>query len=101
MGEAKRRGSHEIRKKQAVIALRARFPSTVKCNHCEAELAEINPMDTRGIPGLHMAGVAHCSACKHDTFILDGEPEALAAFQEYMASEHGDEVSSGVAPKPA
>ena len=101
MGEAKRRGSHEIRKEQVVTSLRARFPATVKCNHCAAELSEINPLDTRGMPGLRLAGVAHCSACDHNTFVLDGEPQALAAFQAYMASEHGHEVSSGVALKPA
>lgn len=101
MGEAKRRGSQESRKEQAVTALRALFPSTVKCNHCEAELSAIDPLDTHGMPGLHLAGIARCSACEHNTFVLDGEPEALAAFQEYMASEHGDEVYSGVALKPA
>lgn len=101
MGEAKRRGSHEIRKEQAVTSSRARFPAVVNCNHCAAELSEINPLDTRGMPGLRLAGVAYCSACDHSTFVLDGEPEALAAFQAHMAFEHGDEVSSGVALKPA
>lgn len=100
MGEAKRRGSHETRKEQAVTTLRSRFPNFVNCNQCQAELSEINPLDTRAMPGLHLAGIAHCSACEHETFILDGEPRALAAFQEYITSEHGDEVSSGVALKP-
>ena len=100
MGEAKRRGSQVTRKEEAVTILRARFPAFVKCNQCQAELSDINPLDTRGMSGLRLAGIAHCSACEHETFVLDGEPEALAAFQEFMASERGDEVSSGVALKP-
>lgn len=100
MGEAKRRGSQETRIEQAVTTLRAQFPAFVSCNQCQAELSDITPLDTRGMPGLHLAGVANCSACEHETFVLDGEPDALAAFHAYMASEHGDGFTSGVALKP-
>ena len=101
MGEAKRRGSQEQRKDLATTSMRERFPAFVTCNHCEVKLSEIHPMDVRGMPGLHLAGAAHCGACEHTTWVLDGTQEGLALFQEFMASEHGEEgVTYGVALKP-
>ena len=98
MGEAKRRGTFEQRQEEAVGALRRKFPEYVTCNNCKADLTEILPMDVRGLQGMRLAGAAHCAACKHDTWVLDGTPEALGMFQSWLDSEHGAEaVSVGVA----
>ncbi len=87
MGEAKRRGSLEQRTAAALAAQRARFPDTVACNSCQASLSEISPIDVRGLEGLRAAGVAHCDSCASDTYVLDGEPEALEFFAEQMQKE--------------
>lgn len=100
MGEAKRRGNFQQRQEEAVTALRKQFPENVTCNNCKAELTEIHPMDVRGLQGMRLAGVAHCAACQHATWVLDGTPEALGMFQGWLDSEHGAEaVSVGVAQR--
>ena len=100
MGQAKLKGTFEQRRAQAIADTRARFPASVKCNNCEADLEEIHAMDVRGMPGLQLAGAAICPACSHTTWVLDGSPEALQRFQEFMAAEHGEEAKTGVAVKP-
>lgn len=100
MGEARRRGSRVEREAAAVAEHRARFPASVKCNNCQADLTEITPMDVRGIPGMRLAGGAHCASCRHDTWVLDGTPEGLAAVRQFLDEEHGaGAVSSGTASR--
>jgi len=89
MGEAKRRGTAAQREAAAVAAQRAKFPASVSCNNCSAALKDINPMDVRGFPGLRLAGAAHCTSCSHDTWVLDGTPEGLALFQQFLEEAHG------------
>lgn len=101
MGEAKRRGTPQARAEESKTALRAKFPAHIVCNHCSAELQEIEPMDVRNLPGMRLAGVAHCGACSHVTWALDGTPEGLELFSQFLADQHGhDAVSSGTAPRP-
>jgi hypothetical protein len=100
MGEAKRRGTQEQRQQAAIAANRAKFPDVVECNACHAELSEIVPFDTRGIPGLRLAGGAHCG-CGNITYVIDGTPDAVARLQEVLAEEHGGAPKVGTAPKPA
>ncbi len=98
MGEAKRRGSAEQRQVAAVAAQREQLPKVVMCNNCKAELTDIHPMDVRGMPGMRLAGGAHCPACSHDTWVLDGTPEGLALFQGFLDEEHGaGAISTGFA----
>lgn len=99
MGEARRRGTPEQRAQAALAAARAKFPATVKCNRCQVDLADITPLDTRGMPGLRLAGVAHCKACESQTMVLDGDPESLAQFAAFMQDEKGD-VLIGTERKP-
>ena len=100
MGEAKRRGSRAEREASAIAALRAQFPDSVKCNNCHAELRDIAPMDVSGIPGMRLAGGAHCSECQHDTWVLDGTQAGLAMFRRFLDEEHGSAaVSSGLAAR--
>lgn len=98
MGEASRRGTLEQRKAAAIAAIRATFPDSVKCNNCGADLAGIQAMDVNGIPGMRLAGGAHCSSCAHDTWVLDGDEAGLALFQQFLDEEHGaSAVSLGIA----
>lgn len=98
MGEAKRRGTPEQRREEAMAARRAQFPAAVSCNNCGAELTDIVPMDVRGIPGMRLAGGAHCSACTHDTWVLDGTPEGVARLQAVLNEGLDDsEVKTGIA----
>jgi hypothetical protein len=100
MGEAKRRGSQAEREASAIAARRALFPASVKCNNCQADLTEITPMDVRGMPGMRLAGGAHCFACQHDTWVLDGTQAGLSLFRQFLDEEHGaGAVSSGLAAR--
>lgn len=100
MGQAKSRGSAEQRKAQAIAAARAAQPATVKCNDCQTELSNIEPVNVRAMPGLVAAGAAHCQ-CGSSTWMVDGTPEAKAAFAEFLAQEHGDTLKVGTASRPA
>ncbi len=100
MGEAKRRGSASQRQSEAQAAQRALFPASVTCNNCQAELTEIHPMDVRGMPGMRLAGGAHCEACEHDTWVLDGTPEGVALAQQFLNEGHdGATVKTGFAKR--
>lgn len=99
MGQAKIRGTLEERAAQAKVNARARFPATVKCNHCESDISEIEPMDVRGMIGMRLAGGAICPKCSSTTWVLDGTPEALAQMQSFLDHEHGGSARAGVALK--
>jgi uncharacterized protein with PIN domain len=100
MGQAKSRGSQVERAAEAKKRERAKFPETVKCNNCQAELSEINPMDVRGFAGLRLAGAARCEACESTTWVLDGTHEAIAQVSELLDEEHGGGAQYGFALKP-
>lgn len=100
MGQAKSRGNQEQRIAEARARERAKFPESVKCNSCEAELTEIEPLDVRGIPGLRLAGGAYCTACGNPTWVLDGTAEALADVAQQLEQQHGGEpLLAGFAQK--
>lgn len=100
MGQAKLKGSFEQRQAQAMSRVRSRFPASIKCNHCSNDLADIQAMDVRGIPEMRLAGAALCDVCSSTTWVLDGTPKALAEFQDFMSSQHGEKVQVGVAQRP-
>ena len=99
MGQAKSRGSFEERKAQAIARERAKFPDTVGCNNCGHRLTEIDPMNVTDIEGMRLAGVSSCPECGHTTWTLDGSPEGLAVFQEFLSSQHKGAVKMGIVPK--
>lgn len=101
MGQAKLKGNFEQRQAQAIAKARAQFPQSVKCNNCNNDLTDINPMDVRGMPGMRLAGAAICTSCSHTTWVLDASPEGLALFQTFLDEEHGQEAKVGFATKPA
>lgn len=99
MGQAKSRGNQEQRIAEVKVRERAKFPDAVACNNCQAQLTEIEPMDVRSIPGMRLAGVAHCGACESTTWVLDGTQEGLDAVSAFLA-ESREDVSFGVARRP-
>lgn len=101
MGQAKSRGSHEQRIAEARARERAKFPESVKCNNCQADLTEIEPMDVRGIPGMRLAGGAVCQACNSTTWVLDGTEEGLDTTAAMLEQMHGgDSAQVGIAQRP-
>ena len=49
---------------------------------------------------MRLAGAARCESCTHTTWILDGTPEALSNFQDFMNRVHGEEAKVGAVVKP-
>lgn len=102
MGQAKKRGSVEQRIAEAKARERAKFPATVACNNCQAQLADIEPMDVRGMQGLRLAGAARCGACDSTTWVLDGTPDAMANVAEYLEHQSGTGPAQlGFAERPS
>lgn len=101
MGDAKRRGSPELRMEKAIAGLRERLPASLECNECHAQLTDIKPMNTRGMEGLTAVGMANCVVCKSDTWVVDGTPEARAQFMAMMDHTNGGPGGKfGTAPRP-
>ncbi|MDI1236446.1 MAG: hypothetical protein PSV26_03060 [Polaromonas sp.] len=71
-----------------------------ECDNCEANIAEIEPMDVRGMTGMRLAAAAFCPSCSSTTWVLDGTPEALAKMREFLKEEHGVQAKTGHALKP-
>lgn len=101
MGQAKNRGSQEQRIAEAVARERAKFPDSVKCNECQADLFDIHPMGDGGVPGMRLLGAAHCEACSSTTWIMDGTPEALEAIADAMEEFHGKVPKAGLVQSPS
>ncbi len=63
MGQAKLRGTPEQRRHAAIERQLSLRPKYVKCNHCQAELTELQPMGISDIKGIEAAFAAHCPHC--------------------------------------
>lgn len=98
MGQAKLCGTLEQRKQAAIEKQLSLRPKYVKCNNCEAELTEMQPMDISGIPGIEAAFAAHCPHCDHDTYAIKGEREAVAQMHMAIEDATGSESRAGVVP---
>ena len=81
MGQAKIRGNHGHRIEQAQARERAKFPPSVKCKSCEADLTEITPLSTKAHPGIWLLGKAKCGPCDCITWYVAGDPEAVMQLQ--------------------
>ena len=97
MGQARLRGTPEQRRQAAIERQLSLRPKYVRCNHCQAELTELQPMDISDLKGIEAAFAAHCPHCDHNTFAIKGEPEAVA---QHMAIEDaaGSASLAGVVP---
>ena len=95
MGQAKRRGNQEQRIAEAQIRERAKFPDTITCNHCQAQLTEIKPMDVLNVPDVWLAGYSICPACKSTTWVLDGTQEGITMLSSVLF-ENSEDVAVGM-----
>jgi hypothetical protein len=92
MGQAKQRGSLEQRVAQAQAKIEATRPEKLVCNHCSADVTQINPVSTRGLRGLEAIWVGQCE-CGHTTFAASGDPKAVEAF--FFALSENSELTLG------
>jgi Zn finger protein HypA/HybF involved in hydrogenase expression len=98
MGQAKLRGNQEQRKQAAIDKQLSLRPKYITCNNCQAQLAEMQPMDISGIKGIEAAFTAHCPHCGHDTYAIKGEREAVANMHMAIEDATGSQSQSGVVP---
>ncbi|MFN4325537.1 MAG: hypothetical protein ACK4FP_06575 [Azonexus sp.] len=92
MGQAKQRGTQAERIAQAKARIEAKRPAKLVCNHCSADVTQINPVSTRGLRGLDAIWVGQCE-CGHTTFAASGEPKAVEAF--FFALSENTELTLG------
>lgn len=86
MGQAKLRGNRDQRVAQAVAKIEATRPEKLVCNSCQADVTEIHPVSTRGLPGVEAIWLGQCT-CGHTTFAASGKPEAVQAFFDALSSD--------------
>lgn len=98
MGQAKLRGTAEQRKQAAIERQLSLRPRHIVCNHCQAELNEMHPLDISDRPGIEAAFVAHCPHCDHETFAIKGEREAVARLHMAIEDAAGAASQAGVVP---
>lgn len=92
MGQAKQRGTQAERIAQAHARIEAKRPEKLVCNHCSADVTQINPVSTRGLRGLDAIWVGQCE-CGHTTFAASGDPKAVEAF--FFALSENTELTLG------
>ena len=98
MGQAKLRGTPEQRKQAAIDKQLSLRPKHIICNHCQAELTGLQPMDISDLKGIEAAFAAHCPHCDHNTFAIKGEPEAVAQMHMAIEDAAGCASLAGVVP---
>ena len=87
MGQAKQRGTRDQRIAQAVEKMYAKRPEKLVCNSCQADVADVYPVDTRGLRGIESIWMGQCQ-CGHTTFAAAGDAKAVQAFFDAL----GDDV---------
>lgn len=98
MGQAKLRGTRDDRVAKAKQRIETLKPDHIVCNNCQANLTEIDILDTRGITGIEAAFSAHCTTCSNDTFAVKGDPDAVADIHLFLEMKTGSEVKMGIVP---
>ena len=86
MGQAKQRGTQAERVAQAQAKIEATRPEKLVCNHCSADVTQINPVSTKGLRGIESIWVGQCD-CGQTTFAASGEPKAVQAFFDALSQE--------------
>jgi hypothetical protein len=94
MGQAKRRGSTEERAALAIALIDSIKPKFIVCNNCEAEIADVHVMDSRGMIGITGAFAGICS-CGHTTWAMAGDPAAVASAMSSLRETMGAESILG------
>lgn len=78
MGQAKARGSQAERVAQAKALIEAYRPASITCNHCKANITDVQAIDARSLDGIKAAYAGTCPACGHSTFAFQGDPDSVA-----------------------
>lgn len=86
MGQAKRRGTLEQRVAEAQAKIEASRPAKLVCNSCSADVTAIHPVSNRGLRGIEAIWMGQCE-CGHTTFAASGNPQAVQAFFDALASD--------------
>lgn len=95
MGQAKQRGSQADRIEQAKAKIEALKPDHLVCNNYQAEVTDIQTMNTRGIAGIDAAFAGICPSCGQSTYAIKGEPDAVANLAGAMEEAMEGEIKMG------
>jgi hypothetical protein len=82
MWQAKRRGSTEQTIAKAQKLKKELTPTTIKCNNCEAAIAEIEILESRPLNGVTGVYTGYCSLCNCRTIGMTGDPEKVRYYME-------------------
>lgn len=99
MGQAKQRGSQQQRIEQAQAEIAVMKPEKLVCNHCEADIFDLEIMDTRGMPGLKAAFSGICT-CGRPSFGFLGSAEAIERATETMQQVFDEDDGLVLSSKP-
>lgn len=97
MGQAKQRGTQQERLAQAQEMIEARRPKVIICNHCKAEITNIEVMESRGMRGIDGAYAGRCN-CGHVTWAMAGNSNAVANAMLALQDAIGEEGVFGSTP---
>jgi len=96
MGQAKNRGTLQVRIEQAKTRIDAIRPKKIICNDCKGEINEITDLDVRGLIGIRGAFAGICPKCKSSTFAIDGDPEKVVDFMMAFEASMGKGSEIGI-----
>lgn len=99
MGQAKQRGSTEDRAAQAIARIEAIRPKFIVCNNCQAEIMDVQVMDSRGMAGIDGVFAGMCD-CGHSTWAMAGDREAVASAMMSLQETMGGDAVLGSMPIP-
>ena len=89
MGQAKNRGNREERIAQAKARQEALRPDKLICNHCAAEVHELEELDVGGMEGIEAGFAGICGQCGQTTWAFRGDNDAIATVMAQIEEETG------------
>lgn len=65
---------------------KSRRPEPIECETCHTQLIDVAELPTEGMRGITSAHAASCSACRKPTYLVLGEPKAVAEVRQKLAA---------------
>lgn len=65
---------------------KARRPEPIDCDTCKAKLIDVAELPTEGMRGITSAHAASCAACRKPTYLVLGDPKAVADVRQKLAA---------------
>lgn len=65
---------------------KSRRPEPINCETCEAKLHDVTELPTEGMRGITSAHAAPCTGCRRPTYLVLGEPRAVAEVRQKLAA---------------